>query len=151
LAQVIEIRRRPFLVTLLVLVVLSITTVHLVRLIQTILLWDFLSSLPGVSPGYLAVTGLIGVALGLPLSCGLWRGHPLAPALARGLGVLYGLYWWLEKLLIAQSAERLVNWLFSLVFSIALLSLIFLTFLLPGVKAFFGELHERSTQDSGTA
>ena len=140
-----QIRRRPFLVTLLALVVLSITTIHLVRLIQTILLWDFLSNLPGVSPGYLALTGLVGTILGLPVCWELWRGHPLAPSLTCGGAVLYGLYWWLEKLLTAQSAESLVNWPFSVVISIGLLTLTFLTFLLPGVRAFFGASHERST------
>jgi hypothetical protein len=142
-------RKRPFLVTLLAIVVLSITTIHLVRLIQAINWWDFLSQLPGVSPGYLAVTGLIGTLLGLPLFWGLWRGHPIVPAAARSLAVLYGLYWWLEKLFTAQSAGNLINWPFSAAFSIVLLSITFLTFLRPEVKAYFGVSYERSTQDSG--
>jgi hypothetical protein len=138
-------RKRPFLVTLLALLVLSITTIHLVRLVQTVALWDFLSSLPGISPGYLAVTGLIGTLLGLALFWGLWRGHPRTPAATRILAILYVLYWWLEKLLAAQSGDSLVNWPFSAGLSVTLLLLFTLPFFLPGVKAYFGASHERST------
>jgi hypothetical protein len=138
-------RKRPFLVTLLALVVLSITTIHLVRLVHTVALWDFLSSLPGISPGYLAATGLIGVLVGLPLFWGLWRGYSSAPTATRILAVLYVLYWWLDKLLPARSGDSLANWPFSVVMSAILLLLFTLTFFLPEVKAYFGALHERST------
>jgi hypothetical protein len=138
-------RKRPLLVTLLALMVLTITTIHLVRLIQTIALWDFLSSLPGVSPGYLAATGLMGTLVGLLLAWGLWRGHSLAPTAARGLAVVYGLYWWSEKLLGPDSTESLVNWPFSAALSIVLLTMTFVVLILPEVKAYFGDWHERST------
>ena len=50
---------RPFGVTLLALGVLSISVLNLVRLVLVISRWQFLSSLPGVSPLYIALTGLI--------------------------------------------------------------------------------------------
>jgi len=137
-------RKRPFIVTSISLAVLSITTIHLVRFVQALTAWGFLSSLPGISPGYLAATGLAGVMAGLPLFWGLWRGHGWAPAATRSLAALYTLYWWLEELLTAQSAENLVNWPFNAFLSIILLLLFFLPFFLPGVKAYFGAPHERS-------
>jgi hypothetical protein len=138
-------RKRPFLVTLLALVVLSITTIHLVRLVQTVALWDFLSGLPGISPGYLAITGLIGVLVGIPLFWGLWRGYPGTPTATRVVALLYVIYWWLDRLLTAGSRESLSNWPFSAGISAILLLLFFMPFLLPDVKAYFGASNERST------
>jgi fucose 4-O-acetylase-like acetyltransferase len=65
--------KRPFSVTLFALAVLSIAVIHLVRFIQAIQQWEFLASWPGVSPLYLAVTGIVWLGAGLPLA-GL---HPL--------------------------------------------------------------------------
>ena len=51
-------KKRPFLVTLLAVLVLFISCINLIRLIEAIRTWDFLVSLPGVSPLYIALTGL---------------------------------------------------------------------------------------------
>ena len=59
-------KKRPFLVTLLALVVLIIASTNLIRLIGSIRMWDFLASLPGVSPLYIALTGLFWVLVGFP-------------------------------------------------------------------------------------
>ena len=53
-------RKRPFSVTLLAGLVLSITIVHLVRFINALTWWSFLTTLPGKPPLYLALTGLFG-------------------------------------------------------------------------------------------
>jgi hypothetical protein len=137
-------RKRPWLVTSLSLAVLSITTIHLVRFVQALTAWDFLSSLPGISPGYLAATGLAGALAGLSLFWGLWQGRRWAPAAARSLATLYTIYWWLEELLTAKSTESLVNWPFNAFLSAFLLLLFFLPTFLPGVKAYFGAPNERS-------
>ena len=56
-----QLKKRPFLVTLLAVLVLIISCINLIRLIEAIRMWDFLASLPGVPPLYIALTGLFGV------------------------------------------------------------------------------------------
>jgi hypothetical protein len=122
--------------------VLSIAIVHLIRLIATLSMWDFLASLPGISPFYLAATGLIGALIGLPLAWGLWRGHPLARKALLVLTAIYAIYYWLERLALSASTDSLTNWPFSTFLTLALVITILGSLSLRDVKAFFGEVHE---------
>jgi hypothetical protein len=103
-------RSRPFRVTLLAVGVLTITSLSLLRLIGAVRQWQFLTSLTGVSPMYLALTGLIWAFTGLPLFWGLWRGHTRASKFAPGYILVFGLYYWLDRIWIANRAVSLTNW-----------------------------------------
>jgi hypothetical protein len=138
---------RPFLVTLLAVLVLTITGIHLVRLIQTLSLWDFLSSLPRVSPAYLALTGLFWTLAGLPVIAGLWLGRPWAPKATRLFALAYALYWWLERLLLTQVNGEMVNFPFVVGMTALLLFTVIWTFSRPHVKIYFGDLHEQSREN----
>ena len=136
--------RRPFLVTLLALLVLTITATHLVRFLLAVSWWDFLSSLPRVSPIYLALTGLIWTLVGLPLAWGLWTGFTRVPQAMQIFTLVYALYWWLEKLWIARSnREEATNWPFAAGLTAVLLVTVFWTFSRPRAKAFFGDMNEQ--------
>jgi hypothetical protein len=106
---------RPFRVTLLAIGVLTITGLYLLRLVETVRQWKFLSSLAGVSPVYLALTGLIWASVGLPLFWGLWRGHAKAARLVPGSLLVFALYYWLDRIWIANRAISLTNWPFTAV------------------------------------
>lgn len=103
-------RCRPFRVTLLAVGVLTITSLSLLRLVEAVRQWQFLSSLPGVSPIYLALTGLIWATIGLPLCWGLWRGHTRAAKCAPVYTLAFALYYWFDKIFIANRATSLTNW-----------------------------------------
>jgi hypothetical protein len=133
---------RPFLVTLLAVLVLSITTLFLVRATEGIRQWDFLASLPGVSPFYLVTTGTAGAVVGLSISWGLWRGISWAPKATRIAWVVYLLYHWIEKIFINKSGSKLIDWQFDLGLSLISLVFVYGTLSLTGIKAYFGEPHD---------
>ena len=135
---------RPLLVTLLALVVLSITAIHLTRFINSLTAWEFLSSLTGVSPLYLALTGLVGVLVSLPLFWGLWRGHPKSPLATRILAVVYTIYEWLGRSGLIGAGGLRPSWPFAAGVTLILLIFIFWVLSRPNAKAFFGEMHEQS-------
>jgi hypothetical protein len=136
--------KRPLIVTSLAVVVLTISVLNLIRFLQAINLWKFLADLPGLSPVYLAVSGLIWTLVGLPLCWGLWRGYTRAPAAARILCVTYCIYEWVERFITARTGDELENWPFFLAFTLLSLGVIFWGLSRENVKAFFGERHEPS-------
>ena len=101
---------RPIRVTLLAVGVLTITSLYLLRLIEAVRQWQFLTGLTGVSPLYLALTGLIWASAGLLLFWGLWRGHARAARFAPGYLLVFALYNWLDRIVIANPAISLANW-----------------------------------------
>ena len=137
-------RKRPFLVTLLALLVLSITIIYLVRLVNSITLWNFLTALPGISPLYLALTGLIVTLAGALLFWGLWSGNPRAPKAARLLTVVYLGYQWLEWIMSVRVGNEFESWPFATGMTLFVLLFIFWTLSRSDAKTFFGEMHEQS-------
>jgi hypothetical protein len=133
--------RRPFSVTLLAIMVLIITGIYLVRFVQTLQLWGFLSSLPGISPAYLAITGLFWTMVGLLLAWGLWRGRPGTPRAARIAVLAFALYYWLNRFLLANTSDDFVNWPFAVTGTIILIGLSFWILSRLNVRTFFGERH----------
>ena len=131
---------RPFRVTLLALGVLIIASLNLLRLIQAVVQWDFLVSLPGFSPLYLAVSGFIWAATGFPLVWGLWLGRPWAPRATQLFSVGYVLYFWLDRVFLTD--DPLIpagssNLFFLIGLSVVVLVLIFGIFSTPRSRAFF--------------
>lgn len=108
-----ESHSRPFGVTLLAVGVLTIAGLNLVRLIEAVRQWSFLSNLAGVSPIYLALTGLIWACVGLPLFWGLWRGVAWTARFVSGYLTVFALYYWLDRIWIANRAISLTNWPFT--------------------------------------
>jgi hypothetical protein len=101
---------RPFRVTLLAMGVLTIASLNLLRLVEAVRQWKFLTSLTGVSPLYLTLTGLIWASAGLPLFWGLLRGHARAARFTPGYALVFALYYWLDRIWIANRAITLTNW-----------------------------------------
>jgi hypothetical protein len=133
--------RRPFSVTLLAVGVLTITGIHLIRLLQAIQNWEFLAELPGVSPLYLALTGFFWAAVGFPLGLALLLGSPAAPAAARLMAAVYTIYYWSNRLFAAYRAGGFqasgFAWGFAAILTV--LSLVWVLWILsrPLVQAYF--------------
>ena len=142
-----QVRKRPFSVTLLAGLVLSITIVHLVRFINSLTLWNFLTDLPGKSPFYLALTGLIGTLVGGVVFWGLWTGRPRARLVTLLLTVIYLSLQWFEQILSVRAGNEFENWPFAAALSILVLIFVFWTLSRANTRNFFGEMHEPSEED----
>lgn len=134
---------RPLSVTLLALWVLSVAGLNLLRLVNAVTLWDFLSKLLPFSPLYLALTGLIGGGVGLILAWGLWKGRGWAPRFTRLASLAYVVYYWLDRLLLSNTDSRRSNLPFSAGATLVLLVLVFWILSRPRAKAFFGDDYDR--------
>ncbi len=134
---------RPLSVTLLALGVLSIASLNLLRLVDAVRLWDFLSKLLPISPLYLALTGLIAGGIGLFLAWGLWKGRGWAPRFTMLASLAYAAYYWLDRLLLSNADSRRSNLPFSVGATLVLLALIFYILSRRRAKAFFGDDYDR--------
>ena len=138
--------RRPWGVTILTLFVLTIACLSLLRFALSLAQWQFLASLPGVSPFYLALSGLVWASLGFILFWGLWRRKPWAPRGVRWGAWLYALYFWLDRTFASgwlKSGTPPENTLFTACLTITILAVVFWILSRSKHKAFFGEPHER--------
>lgn len=139
---------RSFGVTLIALLVLTIASLNLLRLIFSLRQRAFLGSLPGVSPLYQAFTGLIWASAVLVLFWGLWRKKRWAPKAVSWGALLYAVYYWLDRLFLTdwlRSRQAPANLVFASGLTLILLGFIFWTLSRPKVKLIFGEPHERSS------
>ena len=146
--------RRPLSVSLLILGVLIIASGSLVRFILSIRQWEFLAGFSGVSPAYLAASGLIWALACLPLLWGLFFRRFWGLRCTRLAVVAYVATIWLESGVLSlrhglasagvfplpDSAPDLV---FQAVGSALLLFVVFLILSRKNVKAYFGVNHER--------
>jgi hypothetical protein len=136
------INKRPWSVTLLAAGVLIITAFNLIRFGLSLRYWSFLSSRSGISPLYLALTGLIWSAAGLLLLWGLWKAKKWAPKLMQAVGLTYALYYWLDHIFLmdhpvsggtpAFRAMLPINWKFSA--GVTVVSLLFMAWTLGQAK-----------------
>ncbi len=135
---------RPFSVTLLGLGVLLIAGLNIIRLSQAVEQWNFLAGLTGISPLYIALSGLFWFLVGLPLGWGLLIGKRWAPNIIRLFALLYSLYFWIDTLLVAggaQNPSRMPAWPFDLGMNLFLIVFTFIVLARPAAKAFFGVNH----------
>ena len=103
-------------------VVLILASLSWLRLVEVIRRWSFLQSLTPSPPVlYLAITGLIWGLLGTCLVWGLILGRWWAPRLMQISALGYAAYYWLDRLLIANSSAIVSRWPFALGLTIALL------------------------------
>jgi hypothetical protein len=138
--------RRPWGVTILTLFVLTIACLSLLRFVMSLAQWGFLASLPGVSPLYQALTGLVWACLGILLLWGLVRRQPWAPGGLRWGALLYALYFWLDRVFASgwlTTGTPPANTLFTACLTILVLALVFWILSRRKNLAFFGEPHER--------
>lgn len=91
---------RPKLVTTITLGVLTLATLHLVRFGVGLTLPDLPLTVPA---WYIPFTGALWGAGGLIAAYGLFRGANWAPLVARWGGLAYALWFWADRLLLAQS------------------------------------------------
>lgn len=133
---------RPLVVTLLVILVLSITVLAALRLYQAISLWDFLASLPGVSPLYLVLSGALWTIIGVLVILGLWTGNPLTPRATRGAALLFVFYHWIERWWLSIKNGEKAFTPFAIGFTLLCLAFVFWAIATPEARAYFGDRYE---------
>lgn len=135
--------KRPFLVTLLAISVLSLTIWNIVRFGTAIAHWPVLAefaSPPG--PLYIALTGFFWTLAGVALTLGLWFGWSWARQAAGPAGAAYVLYYWLDRILYQSNFPR-PNWSCSAVISLLWLALFIGVLLTAASQDFFKKRDKR--------
>lgn len=135
--------KRPWPVTLLVIVILILTLVHWARFIQAWRSRAFLAALPlTVSPLYLAWEGFVWGLVGLSLIWGLWTGKPWARTAALLSGALFALQQWVELFWLAAPEVLATRWLIALILTVLGEGLLFLSLFSSNARRFFDQRHK---------
>jgi hypothetical protein len=124
------ISKRPRMITLLSILVLLVGLYHLLKLSQTILQWDILSSLPlMISPVYLAIQGLVWGITGPVIFWSLWTGKNWGRWFCLTAVLIYTAAFWIDLIWISEPTVLKNRWGVNLILSILGLggSYIFLT------------------------
>lgn len=128
---------RPFSVTLLIILGLSIVSFYLVRLIQTLSQWTYLLTLRSYLPVYLALSAVTWASIGLTVVWGLWKGRSWAPNAVRISYLAYLVYYWIDTLLVTDPAARGSNLAFIICLQIISLVFVFGILASPATKKYF--------------
>jgi hypothetical protein len=131
--------KRPFAVTVLILVVLSYTVLGWFGLLDALQRWEFLQTLPLTVPVYYLVTrSAILALLGVPLIWGLWVGQSWAWYVTQISALVVVVFYWLDRLLVAHPAMISERWPFAVGMTTLWLALVYLALWLPSGRRFFG-------------
>lgn len=93
---------------------------------------------------YLALSGLLWGLIGCGLLWGLWRRRAWTPWALRLAVLAYALYYWLDRLWLAEAGPQNANRPFALFMTGVVLAWIFASFSLARVRAYFGVEDERT-------
>ncbi len=130
---------------------LGLALVGILRLAQTIQQWTILETLLPVSPWYFALSGLAWGCAGLLCAWGCLRRWRWTPWLVRITALAYVIYYWTDRLLVADLRSQPANQLFMLGLTALALAWIFWIFTRPQVKTYFGEAHDQHNQQQPAA
>lgn len=129
--------KRPFCVTILLWLVLSLTAWSGFRLWSALHWWGELQRF-GTPPraAYIAVSGGGGLVAGISLLWGMWRRKAWTRIGLMGAAIGFTMWYWCDRLFL-QSPRA--NWPFALVTTIILLVITTICTWLPSTKVFFSE------------
>ncbi len=131
--------RRPFLVTILVVLVLLFTIVSWFGFFEALQHRQFLQQLPlSVSPLYLLLRGAFWGLVGLALIWGLWFGHSWAWFAGQIVVLAYALFYWLDRLFLMISDALATRLTFEAGLTIGLVIFCFGVLWLPASRRYFG-------------
>jgi hypothetical protein len=141
-------RKRPFGVTLLLWLVLSLSAWGVVRLLAALRWWDVLNEFgASLSPLYLSISGIGWAVVGVVLLYGLFSGRPWT-RLAIPISIfLWLMGYWVERL--AFESPR-ANLPFAFIASVLLLAVTLVSALNRNTKKFLirSEEHEQPNEDT---
>jgi hypothetical protein len=144
-------RKRPFSVTLLLWLVLSLSAWGLVRLIAALRWWDLLNEFGArLSPLYLSITGAAWMVAGAVLLWGLFSGRSWTRLAILSAICVWLIQYWIERIFFESPRANLV---FALIASILLLIVTLISVFNRKTQEFFirSEEHEQPNEDSDVA
>ena len=144
-------RKRPFGVTLLLWLVLSLSAWGLVRLIAALRWWDLLNEFGArLSPLYLSMTGAAWMVAGAVLLWGLFGGRPWTRLAIFSAICVWLIQYWIERIFFESPRANLV---FALIASILLFIVTLSSALNRRTQEFFirSEEHEQPNQAKDVA
>ena len=145
------ISQRPFSVTLLLWMVLSLSAWGAIRLFAAWRWWDVLYEFKAsLGPLYLSITGAIWGIAGVVLLWSIWSGKAWSRMAILASVLLWLAEYWIERLFFQVPRANLP---FALILSALLLAVTFATILNRNTKYFFtkSEEHEQSNEHSAPA
>jgi hypothetical protein len=141
-------RKRPFGVTLLLWLVLSLSAWGVVRLLAALRWWDVLNEFgASLSPLYLSISGIGWALIGIALLYGLFSGKPwVRPAIPISI-LLWLMGYWIERL--AFESPR-ANLPFAFLISLLLFAVTLVSAFNRNTKKFLmrSEEHEQPNEDT---
>lgn len=129
--------KRPFSVTILLWLVLSLTAWSGLRLYSAIQWWNVLlefASRPG--PWYIAISAVTWLIVSVTLLWGMWQAKAWARYALLGAGASFTVWYWCDRLLLQMSST---NWPFALLATVLLLIILSVCVFVPGTKTFFSK------------
>jgi hypothetical protein len=129
--------KRPFGVTILLWLVLSLTVWSGLRLATAIQWWSTLlefATPPG--PLYIAISAGVWLLTSLVLFWGMWQSKAWIRYVLLGAGAGLSVWYWCDRYLFQTSSE---NWLFALLVNILLLIILSVCVFVPGTKTFLSK------------
>lgn len=129
--------KRPFSVTILLWLVLSLTVWSGLRLVTTIQWWSTLhefASPPG--PLYISISAGIWLLISITLFWGMWQSKAWIRYALIGTGAGFTAWYWCDRYLFQTSSD---NWLFALLVNILLFIVLFVCVFVPGTKTFLSK------------
>jgi len=126
--------KRPFSVTILLWLVLSLTAWSGLRLYSAIRWWNVLlefASPPG--PWYVAISAAVWLFVSIALLWSMWQAKAWARYALLGAGAGLSVWYWCDRLLLQTPGA---NWPFALLITILLLIILSVCVFAPGTKTF---------------
>jgi hypothetical protein len=127
--------KRPFSVTILLWLVLSLTAWSGLRLYSAIRWWNVLlefASPPG--PWYIAISAAFWLIVCIGLLWSMWQAKAWARYALLGAGAGFAVWYWCDRFLFQMYNA---NWSFALLASVLLLIILSVCVFVPGTKTFF--------------
>jgi len=134
--------KRPFSVTIMLWMVLSLTVWSGLRLVTAIQWWPTLlefATQPG--PLYITISAGVWLASGISLLWGMWQTKAWIRYALLGAGSSFSAWYWGDRLLLQLPH---VNWPFAILANSLLLIILFICVFVPSTKIFFtkSETHD---------
>jgi len=129
--------KRPFSVTILLWLVLSLTAWSGLRLTTALQWWETLREYATPpSPVYIAISGGFWFIASISLLWGMWRVKAWIRHALLGGGVGFAVWYWCDRLLFQMQR---VNGVFALLATILILIILFVCVFVPGTYTFFSK------------
>lgn len=133
---------KPVSIHLLLILVFLVSAYHLTRFGQSLIRWSFLSEVLPFTPAYLALNGALWGLAGLIFLWAIWKRKDWMPQALRASLVLYSVNYWFERIVLAGTTLRNVNWLFAAFLNLVIVLSVLGLLQRKSVKGYFGVKHD---------